>query len=79
MGSKSVVRVASVQVYVAGFVVMHLYYYGVLSGVVSSPSFYVNITHGTCYNNRKGGDWEQTLRTVNCNNLSLKGLSGRND
>ena len=62
-----------------GFRVMHLYYYGVLSGVLSSPSFYVNTTNIARYNNRKGGDWEQTLRTVDCNNLSSKGLSGRND
>lgn len=79
MDSKSVVHVAPVQMYVSGFIVVHLYYYGVLSGVLPSPSFHVYITSVTCYNNRKAGDWEQILRTVNCNDLSPKGLSGRND
>lgn len=61
-----------------GFRVMHLYYYGVLSNVLCSPSFYVNTTNIACYNDRKGGDWEQTLRTVECNNLSSKGLRSKN-
>lgn len=47
-----------------GFRVMHLYYYGFLSSVLYSPSFYVNTTNIARYNDRKGGNWDQTLRTV---------------
>lgn len=61
-----------------GFRVMHLYYYGGLSSVLCSPSFHVNTTNIARYNDRKGEDWEQTLRTVECNNLSSKGLRSKN-
>lgn len=49
------------------------------SGVLSSASFHVNITNVTCYNNRKGWEWELTLRSkLTCNHLFLKGLSTSN-
>lgn len=34
------------------------------SGVLCGPSCHVNITNVTCYNNRKGREWELTFRTV---------------
>lgn len=61
------------------FRLMHLYCYGILSGVLSTLSFIINTANIACYSNRKGGDWEQTWRTVDYNNLSSKGLGVRND
>lgn len=62
-----------------GFIVMHWYYYRVLSGVLSSPSFYVTTTNITSYNNGRGRDLEQTSRAMDCNNISSKALGGWSD